>query len=73
MKVVVFQCPCGTLATQRAPWGGASTRTCHVGAGARFIKKHQLRDVERGLAVDPFTPRGVHVFAFLLAGVQCFF
>jgi hypothetical protein len=25
------------------------------------------------LAFDPFTPRGLHVFAFLLAGVQCFF
>ena len=48
--------------------------TCHVGTtGTRFIKKHQFRDVERGLAFDPFTPRGLHVFAFLLAGVQGFF
>ena len=54
-------------------FGGASTRACHVGAGTRFIKKHQLRNVEGRLAVDPFTPCGLHVFAFLLAGVQCFF
>ena len=72
MKVIVLQCPCGTLVTQPFAFGGASTRGRHSDAGTRLIKKHQLRDIERELVVDPFTPRSLHVFAFLLAGVQGF-
>jgi len=45
----------------------------HVRRGRRFIEKHQLLDVERGLALFPLAPRLLYVLPFLLAGVQSFF
>ena len=45
----------------------------HVGTGTGFIQKHQLGDIKHGLACPPLLARGLHVFAFLLAGVQSFF
>ena len=45
----------------------------HVGTGTGFIQKHQLGDIKHGLACPPLLPRGLHVLAFLLAGVQSFF
>jgi hypothetical protein len=59
---VVYQCPCGTGPTHRAPR--------HVRRRPGFIQKNQLRDIQRWLGCLPLTPRGLHVGALLLAGVQ---
>mgnify|MGYP006915179076 CR=1 FL=1 len=48
-------------------------QTRHVRRRARFVDKHELRDIKRGLMVFPFRPLFGDVRAFLLAGVQGFF
>ena len=55
-----------------ALWG---TSACarHVGAGAGFIEKNQLGNIQCGLIFLPFTPQDLDVFARLFAGVQRFF
>jgi hypothetical protein len=53
--------------------GSASITPRHVRAGASFVKKHQLGDVEFGLPFLPGEPRRLDVLALLLAGVQGFF
>ena len=50
-----------------------STQPRHVRRCARFVDKHELRDIKRGLMVLPFRPLFGDVRAFLLAGVQGFF
>lgn len=74
MKVVVFPCPCGTLASVLLleRWS-ASPRACHVRGCTRFIEKHQLHGLDRRLFFLPLRPRRLHVRALLLAGVQDFF
>jgi len=52
---------------------GASITPGHVRRCPRFIQKNQLRDIQHGLGGLPLTPRGLHVGAILLAGVEGFF
>ena len=45
----------------------------HVRRRPGFIQKDQLRNIQRRLGGLPLMPRGLHVGALLLAGVQGFF
>ena len=55
-----------------AAWG-ASVAPSPVRRRPGFIQKNQFRDIQSGLSCLPLTPRGLHVGALLLAGVQGFF
>ena len=52
---------------------GASVAPSHVRRRPGFIQKNQLRDIQSWLGCLPLTPRGLHVGARVLAGVQGFF
>ena len=52
---------------------GTSVAPGHVRRCPSFIEKDQLPDVQGGLGCLPLMSRGLHVGAFLLAGVQGFF
>lgn len=66
MKLIVFQCPCGMEAIQRSPF--CAPRSC--GRMTGFVQKYQLRYAKCTPTFLPLMPRFLHVFAFLLAGVQ---
>ena len=72
MKVVAFQCPCGTGERQRCPQR-ADTQARRFGRRAGFIDKDQIRRIEVGLGVEPVLPAYGDVWPLLLAGVCRFF
>ena len=51
----------------------ASIASGHICRGPGFIQKDQLHDIQRRLSGLPLAPCGLHIGAFLLAGVQGFF
>jgi len=63
----------GRRSDAAAALGGTAIAPCHVGRGPGFIDENQLFQVHRRLRLGPCPPRGLHVLAFLLAGVQGFF
>ncbi len=51
----------------------AAAQAGHLGCGAGFIGKHELRRVELGLEFEPGLAPGGYVFALLLAGMSRLF
>ena len=73
MKVVVFQCPCGTAARQRSPRLDRPRSLAILVEAPRLVDEDQLVGIEVELSVEPGLPGLEDILALLLRRVSGLF
>src|ERR1700722_15409803 len=72
IKVIVFQWPCGALATSLRPFG-PQPRRCHIRLDPSLVDEHETGWIDAGLMRLPALTFARDVWPILLAAEQAFF